>query len=68
MQHSTYFRISAARSRPRRRFEELQRRIAEWYSELRGPAGPKKAAAARERAYTMLKDDLLDGFFEKSGR
>ena len=60
-----------------RRFEEDQRRKREWinfseiaeeYSERGGPAGPKKAVALREHAYTMLKDDLLDGFFEKGGR
>ena len=60
-----------------RRFEEAQRRkrewinfveIAEWYSELRLPTTPKKAAAAREQAYSMLERDLLAGFFEKGGR
>ena len=60
-----------------RRFEEAQRRkrewinfveIAEWYSELRGPTTPKKAAAAREQAYSMLERDLLAGLFEEGGR
>jgi hypothetical protein len=60
-----------------RRFEEEQRRkrewisfveIAEWYSELRVPTTPKKAAAAREQAYDMLQRDLLAGLFEEGGR
>ena len=60
-----------------RRFEEAQRRkrewinfveIAEWYSELRLPTTPKKAAAAREQAYSMLERDLLAGLFEEGGR
>jgi hypothetical protein len=60
-----------------RRFEEDQRRkrewinfaeIAEWFSELGGPAKPKKAAAARERAYRMLEQDLLAGKFEEGRR
>jgi hypothetical protein len=60
-----------------RRFEEDQRRkrewisfveIAEWYSELRVPTTPKKAAAAREQAYSMLERDLLTGLFEEGGR
>jgi hypothetical protein len=60
-----------------RRFEEEQRRkrewipfveIAEWYWDLIGPAEPKTAAAARERAYQMLESDLLVGFFEEGGR
>ena len=53
-----------------KRFEEDQRRkrewinfaeIADWYSDLGGPASPKKAAAAREQAYRMLERDLLAG-------
>ena len=60
-----------------RRFAETQRHkrewisfveIADWYSELGGPANPKKAAAAREQAYKMLEQDLLAGLFEKGGR
>src|SRR6185312_9517749 len=60
-----------------RRFEEEQRRkrewisfveIAEWYSELRVPTTPKKAAAAREQAYGMLERDLFAGNFEEGGR
>jgi len=60
-----------------RRFEEAQRRkrewinfveIAEWYSELKVPTTPKKAAAAREQAYSMLERDLLAGLFEEGGR
>jgi hypothetical protein len=59
-----------------RRFEEEQRRkrgwisfveIAEWYSELRVPTTPKKAAAAREQAYSMLERDLFAGNFEEGG-
>jgi hypothetical protein len=58
-------------------FEEDQRRKHEWikfaeiaeeYSERGGPAGPKKAAAAREHAYTMLERDLMAGYFEEGGR
>src|SRR5262249_11351205 len=54
-----------------RRFEENQRRtrrwikfskIAEWVSEL-GGSGPNEAA--REKAFTMLQEDLLDGHFGK---
>ena len=60
-----------------KRFEEEQRRKHEWikfaeiaeeYSERGGPAGPKKAAAAREHAYTMLVQDLMAGYFEQGGR
>jgi hypothetical protein len=60
-----------------RRFEEEQRRkrewisfveIAEWYSDLRGPVSPEKAAALREQALSMLKSDLLAGLFEQGGR
>jgi hypothetical protein len=60
-----------------RRFEEEQRRkrewikcteIAKWYSDLIGPAEPKTAAAARERAYQLLESDSLVGFFEEDGR
>jgi hypothetical protein len=60
-----------------RRFEEEQLRkrewikfteIAEWYSDLIGPAEPKTAAAARERAYQLLESDSLVGFFEEDGR
>jgi len=60
-----------------RRFEEEQRRkrewisfveIAEWYSDLRGPVSPKKAAALREQAHSMLKSDLLARLFEEGGR
>src|SRR5262245_32240062 len=60
-----------------RRFEEEQRRkrewisfveIAEWYSDLRGPVSPKKAAALREQAHSMLKSDLLASLFEEGGR
>jgi len=60
-----------------RRFEEEQRRkrewisfveIAEWYSDLRGPVSPEKAAALREQALSMLKSDLLAGLFEEGGR
>jgi hypothetical protein len=52
-----------------RRFEEVQRRkgrwikfaeIAEWFSEL-GGHGPNEAA--REKAFTMLQEDLLRGHF-----
>jgi hypothetical protein len=59
-----------------RRFEEEQRRkrewinfveIAEWYSELRVPTTPEKAAAAHEQAYNMLERDLLAGLFEEGG-
>src|SRR5262249_21554922 len=54
-----------------RRFEENQRRtrrwikfseIAEWVSEL-GGSGPNEAA--REKAFTMLQKDLLEGHFGK---
>jgi len=60
-----------------RRFEEEQRRkrewisfveIAEWYSELTVPTTPKKTAAAREQAHSMLERDLLAGVFEEGGR
>jgi hypothetical protein len=60
-----------------RRFEEDQRRkresisfveIADWYSDLGGPVSPKKAAALREQAYSMLERDLLAGNFEEGGR
>jgi hypothetical protein len=56
-----------------RRFEEEQRdkrewikfsEIAEWFSEL-GGSGPNEDA--RERAYKMLEQDLLEGRFEKGG-
>jgi len=59
-----------------RRFEEEQRRkrewisfveIAEWYSDLRGPVSPKKAAALREQAHSMLKSGLLARLFEEGG-
>ena len=58
-------------------FEESQRHRHEWikfaeiaeeYSERGGPARPKKAAAARERAYTILESDLIAGYFEERGR
>jgi hypothetical protein len=60
-----------------RRFEEVQRRkrewipfaeIAEWYSDLRGPVSPEKAADLREQALSMLKSDLLARLFEEGGR
>src|SRR6516225_7831074 len=60
-----------------RRFKEDQWRkrewinfveIAEWYSDLRGPVSPKKAAALREQAHSMLKSDLLARLFEEGGR
>src|SRR5262249_53270406 len=62
--------------RIRRFWEDQQRKrewinfaeIAEWFSELTGPAKPKKAAAARDRAYRMLEQDLLAGNFEEGGR
>jgi hypothetical protein len=47
-----------------RRFEEEQRRkrewisfveIAEWYSDLRGPVSPEKAAALREQAHAQKR-------------
>jgi hypothetical protein len=64
----------------RRDFEERFRRrqatvrrwvnfkeIAEWYSELHGQGGLPNEAACN-RAYKMLKDDLLTGDFEEHGR
>jgi hypothetical protein len=75
-------RISSARElgkwdedRIRRFVEERLRRrelisfveIAEWYSDLIGPAEPKTAAAARERAYAMLEHDVLARSFEENG-
>ena len=62
--------------RIRRFWEDQQRKrewinfaeIAEWFSELSGPAKPKKAGAARDRAYRMLEQDLLAGNFEGGGR
>jgi hypothetical protein len=42
--------------------------IAEWYSELGGPATRKKAAAARGHAFVILERDLVDGVFEEGGR
>src|SRR6516164_2738716 len=59
-----------------RRFKEDQWRkrnwikfteIAEWYSDLRGPVSPEKAAALREQAHSMLKSGLLARLFEEGG-